>query len=576
MKNKLKWGALAPAAAALVLALAACNETFVGIEADADVVEASESGDVGSSYTINGTVYLVDDFGELTSLANNDTSWTWWDGDTEYVDVSGNFCLVFWWTQSADDYADNTLEIIADSTYWDYSLGSAVDTGWGDLYSSDNASLATGSSLLGDWQVVVLRYGTTLAVMATNSDYTFYYTDTSFTTSDCSIGFTGNPAAGIDEDTLYYMLGEVTGTKVATTSGKSKTATYNGSVESVFDSVTVYYTTALTSSGVTGTAGNVVCTANGTEYSGDAADNIVDIEVDSTTYTLLLSYSSGNWTYVYGIPTDYTAQASGTALSDTVTVNATIVEDNVTVNSVTVGSTECTENDDGTWIYDTTVSYDSENGLTYTVTAIELTYSNDSFSYTVAIATGSTDTSFGYSYKVAADTTGYTPFLAGDTCTYYINGYSVGGDTTSDLSIEVDSSSGWWAGHYVIGESSASDTTSSSGYSDIVSGASNAVTISSDNSPIAVWGKSSNSAGNKYNGPCLVLATSSTEALVIRTDPYGWDDWYSSSNFTTYSDNTSDESSLLKNCVWCWTITYNSSSETIITFQAYAVSSSSE
>ena len=211
MKCKPKiWGAFAPVAlAAAALVFAACSETYVGIT---EVVEAEEVGTVSYRYTINGTTYSVDDFEGPTSLTNNDTSWEWWNGATDYVGVSGNFCLVFWWTQSADDYADNTFEIIADGTYWDYSIGSAVSTGWGDLYSSDNASLAEGSSLLGDWQVVVLRYGSTLAAMATNSDYTFYYTDTGFTTSDCSIGFTGNPAAGIDEDTLCYILGTVTGT----------------------------------------------------------------------------------------------------------------------------------------------------------------------------------------------------------------------------------------------------------------------------------------------------------------------------------------------------------------------------
>ena len=61
---------------------------------------------------------------------------------------------------------------------------------------------------------------------------------------------------------------------------------------------------------------------------------------------------------------------------------------------------------------------------------------------------------------------------------------------------------------------------------------------------------------------------------MLRTDPFGWDDWYDEGNFTTYSGNTSDEASLLTGCVCGWIITYNSSSETIITFETYAVSSS--
>lgn len=586
MKNKLKWGALAPVAAAvLVLALAACNETYVGIT---EAAEAEASGEVSSSYTINDTTYLVDNFRGLKELTNNDTSWTWWDGATDYVSVSGNFCLVFWWTQSADDWADNTLEIIADSVYWDYSLGSDVSTGWGDLYSSDNANLVTGSSLLGDWQVVVLRYGTTLAVMATNSDYTFYYTDTGFTTSDCSIGFTGNPAAGIDEDTLCYMLGEVTGIASSITVD----ATYSsddGSTDSVFSSVTVSYTEdgvntiTVTPSG--GEETSLTVTAN--DDGSYSADYVTSDDSTTYTYTVTVTGSDSSYTYSYTLATTktYTASASGTSLSEKVTVNATTDADgNVTVDAVSVGDTECTEgSDNNTWIYDTVVSYDStSDAFTYTVYTLSLTATSDGYSY----STDSSDTTvdaldglsnasdvFVYCYKVEADTSGYTPFLAGDTCVYYINGYSVGDNTTDNLSIKVDSSSAWWAGHYVVGESAQSSTTSSSSYSDIIKGASNVVTISSDSDkiPIAVWGTSSNSAGGVYNGPCLVLATSSAESLLLRTDPYGWDDWYDSDSFTSYRGNTDDEGALLKDCVWCWTITYSSTSETIITFQAYAV-----
>ena len=359
-----------------------------------------------------------------------------------------------------------------------------------------------------------------------------------------------------------------------------------------------------------GTAGSVVFTVNGTENGTEYTVGAVNNEATYTdsdsgiTYTIILSYSKGNWTYVYSETQDYTA--SGTALSETVTVNTTIADDGTeTVNSVTVGSTSCTENDDGTWSYDSfdvsSVSLDDDtitvSGTTTTI-SVSLSGSAGSYGYTGSSSTSNNDLKitrmsvtstnsastdcFIWSYKVAADTAGYTPFLAGEDNIYYINGYSVGDDTTDNLSIKVDSSTGWFASLYAVGASAQS----SNGSYDTVITDSGAVSISSSNTPISVWGTSARSgssydgnssgtaAGDYWEGVCLFLANSSTEALAIRMDTGGWDDWYDSSNLTLYDGNCSmdsTDSSILNNCVWCYTITYNSSSETIITFQAYAV-----
>lgn len=121
--------------------------------------------------------------GDLTSLDNNDTDWTWWDGAADYVSVEGDFALYFTWRQYQDDYADNVLELYGDSDddgeneYWDWYIGCDPQgsdpfgngdgsAGWGDLLDDDNmtTTITEGETLLGTWDVYIIRVGTRLFV----------------------------------------------------------------------------------------------------------------------------------------------------------------------------------------------------------------------------------------------------------------------------------------------------------------------------------------------------------------------------------------------------------------------------
>ena len=174
----------------------------------------SATSSSGYRYTLTeseyGSGYSLS-LGESTALDNNDTSWSWWDGATDYVSVSGNFALYLTWDQSSDDYADNTLEMYnSSSQYWDWTI--VTDgVGWGDLMgTSDTVTVSgtDGTSYLATWEVYVIRLESTLMVyVASDTGYEYYITQTDFTTEELSVGINGNPAAGIDDGTLYYQLG---------------------------------------------------------------------------------------------------------------------------------------------------------------------------------------------------------------------------------------------------------------------------------------------------------------------------------------------------------------------------------
>ena len=87
--------------------------------------------------------------------------------------------------------------------------------GWSDLLVDNNmtTTITDGETLLGTWDVYVIRVGSTLAVYAKgggngSTGYECHITQANFTTAALSMGFTGNPTAGIDAGTLYYQLGK--------------------------------------------------------------------------------------------------------------------------------------------------------------------------------------------------------------------------------------------------------------------------------------------------------------------------------------------------------------------------------
>ena len=182
---------------------------------------STDEVEVASSITVNGTTYTLSSMSGFTALANNDTSWTWWDGATDYVSVSGDFALYFTWTQSSDEFCDNVLKLYDESSnYWDFNLAYYADNGqttamlWGagddSLYNADNItdSSTTGDGFCGTWEVYVIRVGSTLAVYAvSDTGYEYQITQTNFTEAALSVGINGNPVAGIDDGSLFYQLG---------------------------------------------------------------------------------------------------------------------------------------------------------------------------------------------------------------------------------------------------------------------------------------------------------------------------------------------------------------------------------
>lgn len=187
----------------------------------------------------DNTISLSWDCG--TTLTNNDTSTSWWDGGTDAISLTGDFQLRVTWENSSDpNYSDAVVEFY-DSTpyYWDWTLGES--SGWGDLMTNATATTfvytedgtetdivipgTSNSEFQGLYELVAVRSGTTLLVQVslvrTADDYNdqvavYTVTTTGFTTDDLTFVITGNPY--FLSDIIYYEAGECDSTAIVDTS----------------------------------------------------------------------------------------------------------------------------------------------------------------------------------------------------------------------------------------------------------------------------------------------------------------------------------------------------------------------
>ena len=159
--------------------------------------------------TESGTNYT----GVLTQVAgfvNNDTDWSWWNGSTSDVALSGNFVVVFEWDNVNDpEFAlDAVLELNDGTpTFLDVDVMNTAGNAWGGLVEGKETSHnATGegvggSAWGGHYVCTVTRVGTTITIVTTFTPaggsavtVTNTYVLTSMTTDDLVGRINGNPA----------------------------------------------------------------------------------------------------------------------------------------------------------------------------------------------------------------------------------------------------------------------------------------------------------------------------------------------------------------------------------------------
>lgn len=206
-----------------VYKLDTADHTYVDFVANDAVVQyCTKCGKTRTAF--NGTVMVL---GATSSVKNNDTLGTWWDGATDSISVAGDFIIKWSWSNTRDkNYTDAVVELTDGTKYWDTT--SLEGGGWGDLFTATtkttetwylngkvvSKSLTIGTDdFTGDYVATVVRNGDMLVVVInltrTNKDvYSWICVQEGFTTDALTACINGNPY-WIDDVKVTYRSGTV-------------------------------------------------------------------------------------------------------------------------------------------------------------------------------------------------------------------------------------------------------------------------------------------------------------------------------------------------------------------------------